>query len=704
MTDTDTTVLPLGSAIENIDDPTERTVLALVHHLSPALRDWRDAEDLRARIADNERAITGRRRTVETLRAEVQGAREARDLELGKRSQAMIAIGASAVVVLVSFFFVGWLPAIVLGAIGAGVAYHLRSTHQHRLEACESTLIDLEQRAATESGELDRTMRDTAALVEELGRRSRGFPAVEVADIHFPLVAARIGQHDLLVDLSATHEPVTLHTVDVSELESGMRHIADRAQDLLNVPPMLEPTAASAGSDGDDGGDVLYGQEEELQQLVTDYTVNLGKLRDSRLELPLVAADSPLAARLAQRLSQPGRVASGAAVSDSPGTVERIRSFVDAANGTRERATAVFDELQDVFQRLERACGLYAVARTNSMNSIHENLLDVLGRANWCNRRFYCPRTILSPAYIQELLGIDLDAAHELPLDELLERLADDPVVQRRLETQPMLVTELRDAYTSVQQFAHDAGVDPDAEDGQVTLPTHIEGQLRESRRHLRHVLQKAMTGSAYPVLNFSAEAQLFYDPISGQWASPTTPHTYSTPDVMRFGSMVKAYTDVMMPLWEHLWTEKADFRKSEVFRTNESMIRMSEKESEKLIEIANQFRADMRTVREHVFTLESDMRSKRDEIVGFRDGMAQLGLISEAAMNGLSDERIAEFSDVDFDRGSMDRLETLLTAIPQSQAELRGTVHDPIDGIREPSALLTLRDGVASRLLGGEG
>ena len=51
---------------------------------------------------------------------------------------------------------------------------------------------------------------------------------------------------------------------------------------------------------------------------------------------------------------------------------------------------------------------------------------------------------------------------------------------------------------------------------------------------------------------------------------------------------MVKAYSDLMIPLWEHLWTEKADFRKSELFRTNEEMRRMTEKESEKLIDIAN--------------------------------------------------------------------------------------------------------------------
>src|SRR6185312_10039055 len=102
------------------------------------------------------------------------------------------------------------------------------------------------------------------------------------------------------------------------------------------------------------------------------------------------------------------------------------------------------------------------------------------------------------------------------------------------------------------------------------------------------------------------------------------------TTDTIKYGSVIKAYSDLMIPLWEHLWTEKADFRKSELFRTNESMIRMSEKESEKLINVADQFRADMRTVRENVYLIESDLKSKYSEIISFRDSMGRLGLLSE--------------------------------------------------------------------------
>jgi hypothetical protein len=80
--------------------------------------------------------------------------------------------------------------------------------------------------------------------------------------------------------------------------------------------------------------------------------------------------------------------------------------------------------------------------------------------------------------------------------------------------------------------------------------------------------------------------------------SSDTIPYVYNTATMLRYGQVLKVTSDLMVPLWEHLWTEKADFRKSELFRTNESLIRMSEKESEKLIEVGNQFKADMNRYR----------------------------------------------------------------------------------------------------------
>ena len=90
------------------------------------------------------------------------------------------------------------------------------------------------------------------------------------------------------------------------------------------------------------------------------------------------------------------------------------------------------------------------------------------------------------------------------------------------------------------------------------------------------------MTGRSNGFLGISESARLFYDPHQDIWLSPVLPYTYTTAEVEQYGQLRRTEVDLLIPLWEHLWTEKADFRKSELFRTNESIQRMSEKEAKK--------------------------------------------------------------------------------------------------------------------------
>ena len=282
----------------------------------------------------------------------------------------------------------------------------------------------------------------------------------------------------------------------------------------------------------------------------------------------------------------------------------------------------------------------------------------------------------MSPVYLQDLLGISLDHAYRLSEDDLIDRLRADESIRRRLEAKPELETQLRDALLSVQEFMELAASD---EYGavQTTRPRHIEDQFRHCLQAFQRTLQKVMTGSSFPVLNFSGEALLHFDPETEEWSSPMTPYVYRTHEVLRYGSVVKAYSDLMIPLWEHLWTEKGDFRKAETFRTDHQLIRMSEKEAEKLIDIANQFRDDLRSVRENLNLLGADLRSKINEIGSFRGSMESLGLLSASAREAidrsggvLGDEEL-QIAD------SADRLETILASQPQTQMESRGTVQD---------------------------
>lgn len=694
------TQLALARPIENVDNADEAVVLGVIHHLMPMLSAWRSGEDLRSEIDTAERAQPGLQSTLDQARSAQQAASGA--LAAAKNRVFNGAATGQAVAALLGavagWWFFGAITAAVVLAVLGGWALSTAKKAANAIKAeLSQTLAAADSALASADGAYQHNRHRIEELKAELSQRAVGFPDVKVTPIDFALRSAEVSGHHVLLDLSESHTPVKLKAIDVSAMEEGLSHISDKVQALLQVPPLLTPEEHAAS---DDPVHELFGEESDLQQLVGQFTLSLGKLRDIDLTLPLVPKDSLLVERAAGA-SLPKADAGPRVHMASQINPKAIAAFVDQVNSNRERGLAIFGELNEVFGNLDRVCALYAQARVASVNTLHANLLDVLGSAAWCSRRVYCPRTIQSSAYIEELLGIRSSKAYLLSFDDLITRLHDDVEIHKRLQSKPDLEEQLAHSYDAVQQFME--GAQFDAEGRRLDVgqrPRHIESQFDEAVKHFGQVLQKVMTGSAYPVLNFSTEAQLYYDPDNQEWSSNTAPYVYSTADAIRFGSVVKAYSDLMIPLWEHLWTEKADFRKSELFRTNEEMRRMTEKESEKLIDIANQFRADMRAVRENVYLLESDLKSKYAEILSFRDSMSALGLMSERAADAVSDDKLQKLVMGESTLTTAEKYETLLSGMPQTQAANRGSVHDPIDLIREPDALLPYAGAQQPRLL----
>ncbi len=694
------TQLALAKPIENVDNADEAVVLGVIHHLMPMLGAWRRGEDLRGEIEAAERQQPGLQSTLDQARSAQKAASDA--LAAAQDTVFNGAATGQAVAALVGavvgWWFMGAITAVVVLAVLGAWAF---STAKKAADAIKATLSQALAQADAALASADSACQHNRSRIEELKAeltsRAVGFPDIKVTPIDFALRSAEVSGHHVLLDLSESHAPVKLKAIDVSAMEEGLSHISDKVQALLQVPPLLTP---EEHDHSDDPVHELFGEESDLQHLVGQFTLSLGKLRDIDLTLPLVPKGSLLVERAASA-SLPKAEAGPRVHMASQLNPKAIAAFVDQVNSNRERGLAIFAELNEVFGNLDRVCALYAQARVASVNTLHANLLDVLGSAAWCSRRVYCPRTIQSTAYIEELLGIKASKAYLLSFDDLITRLHDDVEIHKRLQSKPDLEEQLAQSYDAVQQFME--GAQFDAEGRRLDVgqrPRHIESQFDEAVKHFGHVLQKVMTGSAYPVLNFSTEAQLYYDPDNQEWSSNTTPYVYCTADAIRFGSVVKAYSDLMIPLWEHLWTEKADFRKSELFRTNEEMRRMTEKESEKLIDIANQFRADMRAVRENVYLLESDLKSKYAEILSFRDSMSALGLMSERAADAVSDDKLQKLVMGESTLTTAEKYETLLSGMPQTQAANRGSVHDPIDLIREPDALLPYAGAQQPRLL----
>ena len=685
----------LVSPIENIVDPNETKVLSIINHLLPTLKPWREGEDLRAEKVQVNSLLDTSEQAIIDLKPKI------------KSTESMLiaedATGKKFLYLSIAIFILGLVaylasPIAALASLLSAFPLYKVSKSKKRAQNLKASLATLNSELASNDSAVRQSLARLDVIETELSARSGGFPNVKIASVGFVLKAYNLADKTVLIDESGLENSVRFSTIDLSEMSTEVSEILTKVKSLLEIPPLL---SANKNSDEIDPDNCLYGEESQLQELVGEFTNNLAKLKDVSIELSIVNNSSLIIKRL---INSPIDIKNSESIlisnhqNKNDGIDYFNKQFSQLDNG---ESNSMVRMLTEIYKELENTCGRFSKARINSVNHIHEGLTQILGRATWCSRKFFCPRTIVSPNYVQDLIGVDVSQAHTLDLNELLDRLQSDEVIQKRISKKPDLLEQLSQAYEVVHSFnsyqmMNESGGDISSSQNS----KQMQGQLDQSIKLFRIVLNKILTGSSFPVLNFSNEAQLFFDPETDEWTSDITQYVYRTPDVMKYGSVVKAHYDIMIPLWEHLWTEKADFRKSELFRTNEAMINMSEKESEKLLEVGNQFASEMRTNRENIYLIEADLNSKYDEILSFRDGMNALGLLSERVMRQISDDQLKRLIVAESPLGAAKSYETTLALLPKAQAEVRGTVYDPIDLVRESNILLTSNNSSAPRLI----
>ena len=688
----------LVNPISNAATPDEELVLALAAHLEPVLIDWRSGQDLKKDIADLEALLPDLNDQAERLEKGINDqSQKIEGASKDFKSQPLILI-ITGVILGVVLFYLGF------GLVGVGLGVGLLGYGIYSLKKVKSELQVVKTELKLKQSKLEEKVKNVFQQIEsskaEIKTRDNSFPEVAQVRAAFAIGHKKILGQSTLVDESGVLDSVQLNTIDLSSTQSNLDAIASKLHLLQEVPVLLSTKTKSTS---DDAVVTLFGEEDEIQELVYEFTNSLSQVKDVSLTIPLVSNKSEFAKRYASgAFSEIEYAESDLKEVRSTNTASQgIDSFINQVNETKEFGIKVLAELKETFENLERVCMSYSNARSNSINNVHGKLFEVLNKASWCSKRFYCPRSIQAPVFLHDVLGVQSKQAHKLSFDQIILNLGQDKVIDARMKDKPELCDELFLNYNAVQEFKgeiefDDLGDPIDSGD----RPAYVDDQFHEALARFRSNLSVLMTGSPNPILNFSHQSELFFDPEVDEWRSSTVPYVYSTSEVLRYGQVLKVTSDLMIPLWEHLWTEKSDFRKSELFRTNESLIRMTEKESEKLIEIANQFRADMRSVRENINLLESDLKSKYDEIIAFRDGMEALGLLSERQKQFLTEEKLKSLTMGDhsiIEEG--EQHETYLGMEPRVQAERRGSAEDPIDLIRSPDILIPYKNNSAKRL-----
>jgi hypothetical protein len=171
-----------------------------------------------------------------------------------------------------------YLLALLFIGIGVFLINKKKKDLQKSLEILKPKLVKSQN-------ELNETNFRIEELQKELFSRVDKFPEVIQIRGAFQQTAKNILGKNILLDESGVFPKTTLVTLDLSSAQSNLDSIVSKINEIKTVPVLLSP---NINQDLEDPINSLYGEEVVLQDLVDQFTDNLTKIEDIKIELPLV--------------------------------------------------------------------------------------------------------------------------------------------------------------------------------------------------------------------------------------------------------------------------------------------------------------------------------------------------------------------------------------------------------------------------------
>jgi hypothetical protein len=513
--------------------------------------------------------------------------------------------------------------------------------------------------------------------------------------------------YSVLLDEAGATDEVPLRVPDLAtnpELMAEVRQLLDSAR---GFPVLLRSTGHAPSPLG-----TLHGEEKQLGEALTSFTGLVEAIPVFEERIPLIPSSCALAQLVTDKNVDLHSLVDG---NDMPGPMlqraqgmdlqARVQRITELAHRLRIAGGNVGGSLRDARTGLAETLELYRSMRTESMTHVQRGLAEVLARSDLPYVTYYCPKCHRVPAYLLRRAGLDLATVEDLPMAALLEALQRDPEAKVRIEEDPALLdgigaildalAELRAAEQALVQHQQDPSVAASLQNLRALQSRQraVDAQITQNLEQLHAAIRHVLTGNARPVLELSRASRLLLDPDDGIWTCQACNTRFEDPAEARMGRMLRVKDELLMPLWNQLWAEKDDFRKAELFRTNEQLQRLMEKEVSALREVAEQYRADMRPVRENLILAISEADGKRKQLDATVRSLAALGALEEDEVADRQ-RQLGNMAGGNFDelKRSAGNKETMLNLEPQNQLNRRPAPPDPIRVLLRPEELFEYR------------
>ena len=544
-------------------------------------------------------------------------------------------------------------------------------------------------------------------VAEERGQTSPRPVVHAVGRVYHMLRRVDLAGYSVLLDEAGATGEVPLRVPDLAANPESVARVRQLLDSARGFPVLLRSTGHEPSTLG-----TLHGEENQLGEALSSFTSLVEAVPLFEERIPLIPSASPLAQFVtndgadlhacAEDKDVPGPRLQRAHAADLQARVQRI---TELAQRLRTAGGDVGGALRDVQTGLTETLELYRSMRTESMTQVQRGLAEVLARSDLPYVTYYCPKCHRIPAYLLRRAGLDLSTVEDIPMAELLAGLQRDPEAKMRIEEDPALLdgigaildalAELRATQHALAQHQNDPAVAASLQNLRVLQSRQraVDAQVAQNLEQFHAAIRHVLTGNARPVLELSRASRLLLDPDDGSWTCQACGTRFDDPAEARMGRMLRVKDELLMPLWNQLWAEKDDFRKAELFRTNEQLQRLMEKEVSALREVAEQYRADMRPVRENLILAISEAEGKRKQLDATVRSLAALGALQEDEVADRQ-RQLANMAGGDFDelKRSAGNKETMLNLEPQNQMSRRPPPSDPIRVLLRPEELFEYR------------
>lgn len=608
--------------------------------------------------------------------------------------------GAAALTFLASTIFAG-ATFVVSG--------NARRKHDSRRAQLTGDLRDASQQRSVAQAAVAEARSRREALEAQVQTIKVESPLRTIGQVLLPVRSVKVGGYSALVDESGAVPPTKIALPELPASESVLATVDEAVAAAKARPALLDATSTSTTAS--DPGQ-LHGQERQLADAMRQFSEMIEGARVQESTVRLVDRDDGLAA-----LARKG------------GQTEPLRGVVLRRGGDAKAAAALIssslgrsrsgggdarDRLKRASASLQEAAAGMGALRSNAVRHVHDAVASVVERSHFAHSRFYCPRCNQVPQYLFHRVGLDENTAHQLDPAELLERLQQDPDAAARIDREPSLVEKLAQTIEKLGELRATlatAEADMDRARSSNVPITELrvrEAMLRAHRSELEKILvqfrasvRQIVTGQIRPLTELSRQATLELNPDSQRWTCASCSTVFDDPYVARMGQVLRIRDELMMPMWAHLWAEKADFCRSEVFRSNEQVANLIEKESVAMRDIAEQYRADMRPVRENLIRSVSEAMQGRERLTDTLQSLVALGAASRRDV----DARVQELGEMTGgDLAAMkqraERKESFLVQLPLGQVVARPGLLGPVEQQSDPTEVFHRLHAAAAPIL----